>query len=529
MNNTNKDIKSELYVDVRSSDIRIALVQNKKLIEFCKENNNIDFSVGDIYLGRVKKIMPGLNAVFVDIGAKKDAFLHYLDLGASFLSLNKFLKLANSDKSKINNLNQFVLEPDIDKNGKISDLLKVGQYILVQVEKEAISTKGPRLTCEISIASRNIILMPFSNKISVSQKIKSLEERTRLRKLIESIVPANYGVIIRTVAEKKMVAELDKELIALIEKWESLFKKLPKAIPPKLILGEVSRTTAFVRDMLNPSYNQIVSNDLQVHETIKSIISEIAPEKKNIVKLYSGNDSIFDNYGIERQIKSAFGKVVPLHNGAYLIIERTEAAYVIDVNSGNRFNHQHDQETNAVEVNLLAAEEISRQLRLRDLGGIIIIDFIDVREESSKKLINEKMKDFMDGDKARYYIAPLSKFCIMEITRQRVRPATDIKTEERCPTCKGTGQITASILITDEIENTISYIVKNQGIKKLILRVHPFIAAYLEKGFLFSIKQKWQRSYNCKIYIQNDFSYTYTEYHILDKKLDEEIIYQNNK
>lgn len=522
--NNKKDTNSELYIDVRNSETRIALLSNKRLVEFSKESNNLKFAVGNVYLGKVKKIVPGLNAAFIDIGSKKEAFLHYLDLGAGFLSLNKFLNAVLSNKNKYYNISQFELEPDIDKHGKISDLLTVGQNVLVQVEKESMSSKGPRLTCEISLAGRNIIILPFNKKNNVSVKIKSIEERTRLKKLLESITPVNYGVIIRTVAEKKMVAELDKELMSLIEKWDSLFTILPNAKAPQLVLGEMNRTSSFLRDMLDPSFCQITTNDKKTYEAIKEIITEISPDKKNIVKLYLGKEPIFDNFGVERQIKSAFGKIIPLKNGAYLIIEHTEAARIIDINSGSKFNNSSNQEENALEVNLLAIEEIARQLKLRDIGGLIVIDFIDVHNEANKKIIYDKMKEYLDQDKAKSYVLPLSKFCLMEITRQRVRPELNIDTDEICPTCKGLGKINASILLTDEIENDIKYFTSQKKIPKIILIAHPFIVAYIKQGsFLSSLKSIWQRKYNCKISVLSDFSFNYLEYYLLDYETKEEL------
>ncbi len=518
------DIQAELYLDVRSSDINIALLHNKKLVEINREHANIEFSVGDIYLGKVKRLMPGLNAAFVDIGYKKDAFLHYLDLGAGFQTLNKFLHLGISKKQKTVNISKITPEPDIDKNGKITDVLSVGQYVLVQIAKEPISSKGPRLSCEISLAGRNLVLMPFTSKTSVSQKIKSVEERTRLRKLIESITPENFGVIIRTVAEKKMVAELDKELNSLLEKWDNLYRSLPNLKPPVLVIGEVNRTTAILRDILNSSFNQIVVNDELTYEEIKNFISEIAPEKKKIVKYYSDKEPIFDHYGIEKQIKTAFGKTVPMRNGAYLIVEHTEAAHVIDVNSGNRSNSEQDQEANAFDVNMIAAEEIARQLRLRDMGGIIIVDFIDIHDDKNKKKVYEKMKECMEGDRAKFHIVPLSKFCIMEITRQRVRPEMEIKTSEVCPVCKGSGKIGASINLTDEIENTIKYIVKKENLSSLILKTHPYVSAYLTKGLFNSMRKTWQKSYKCKIKVSPMMSYSYMEYHFFNEN-GEELIY----
>lgn len=524
MDQQKEGIQSEIYIDVKSSEINIALLHNKKLVELNKERSNIEFSVGDIYLGKVKRLMPGLNAAFVDVGYKKDAFLHYLDLGAGFQTLNKFLHLGLSKKHKGVQISRIKSEQDIDKHGKITDVITVGQYVLVQIAKEPISSKGPRLSCEISLAGRNLVLMPFTSKTSVSQKIKSIEERTRLKKLVESITPENYGVIIRTVAEKKMVAELDKELTNLVERWESLLSRLPNAKPPSLLIGEVNRTTAILRDILNSSFNQIVVNDETAFNEIKDFITEIAPEKSKIVKLYNSKEPIFDHFGIEKQIKTAFGKTVPMRNGAYIIVEHTEAAHVIDVNSGNRSNSNQDQEENALAVNLIAAEEIARQLKLRDMGGIIVVDFIDIHDEKNKRKIFDNMKEFMDGDRAKFHITTLSKFCLMEITRQRVRPEMEIKTSEKCPCCKGSGKIGASISLTDDIENNIKYILKKNKAKHIVLKTHPFVHAYLTKGFLKNPRKIWQKAYGCKIEILPMMSYSYMEYHFFNPQ-DEELFY----
>ncbi len=524
MNQPTGDIQSELYIDVRSSEINIALLHNKKLVELNKEHSNIEFSVGDIYLGKVKKLMPGLNAAFIDVGYKKDAFLHYLDLGAGFQTLNKFLHIGLSKKQKNIKFSKITPEPDIDKNGKITDVLSVGQYVLVQIAKEPISTKGPRLSCEISLAGRNLVLMPFVPKTSVSQKIKSVEERKRLKNLIESITPDNYGVIIRTVAETKMVAELDRELNSLIEKWENVYRSLSSVKPPKLMIGEINRTTAILRDILNSSFNQIVVNDETTYIGIKDFIAEIAPEKNKIVKFYNSKEPIFDHFGIEKQIKTAFGKTVPMKNGAYLIIEHTEAAHVIDVNSGNRSNSEQDQEENATEVNLIAAEEIARQLRLRDMGGIIVVDFIDIHDDKNKRKLFDRMSNCMAGERAKYHITHLSKFCLMEITRQRVRPEMEIKTSEKCPCCKGSGKISASISLTDEIENTIKYIIKKNKTKNIVIKTHPFVHAYITKGVVKSIRKSWQKKYQCKISVFPMMAYSYMEFHFFNTN-DEELFY----
>ena len=509
-------MNTELIIDVRSSEVAIALLEDKQLVELNKEKSNIQFSVGDIYLGKVKKIMPGLNAAFIDVGYEKDAFLHYLDLGPQFRSFNKFLQVAQTKKGKTVPLPKFKLEPEIDKDGKISNVLTSGQTVLVQIAKEPISTKGPRLSAEISIAGRNIVLLPFSDKVSISQKITSTEERKRLKRLLESIIPKNFGVIVRTAAEGKKVAILDAELRSLIKKWEMAYEKLKNSQPPSLIVSELKRTSAIIRDMLNVSFNSIYVNDDSIYNDIKEYISTIAPEKEKIVKLYSGKVPIFENFGIEKQIKGLFGKTVSFKSGAYLIIEHTEALHVIDVNSGNRSKAGNDQETNALEVNLAAAEEVTRQLRLRDMGGIIVVDFIDMHLNDNRQMLFDRMKELMSKDRTKHNILPLSKFGLMQITRQRVRPEMHIETLEKCPTCKGSGEIKPAILLDEEIENRLAFIVNDKDVKKLILKTHPFVAAYLTKG-IFSKRYKWSKRYKCSLRVVPISSFSFLEYHFLDQ------------
>ena len=515
-------MSNELVIDVTASEIVIALLENKQLVELNKEKSNLQFSVGDIYLGKVKKIMPGLNAAFVDVGYEKDAFLHYLDLGPQFQSLNKYLKIVTNKKEKIIPLSKFKNEPDIDKNGKITNVLSSGQLILVQIAKEPISTKGPRLGSEISIAGRHLVLIPFSEKISVSQKIVSQEEKNRLKKLIQSIKPKNYGVIVRTVAEGKKVAVLDEELSSLVKKWESAFETIRGTVPPKLIISELNRTSAILRDMLNGSFSSITVNDEGIYNEIKDYISTIAPEKEKIVKFHNGNTHIFEKAGIDKQIKTSFGKTVSFKNGAYLIIDHTEALHVIDVNSGNRSKSGSDQETNALEVNTSAAMEIARQLRLRDMGGIIVVDFIDMHDQEHKQLVYEKMKEEMANDRAKHNILPLSKFGLMQITRQRVRPELTVETSEKCPTCRGTGEISPTIVFEEELFNNILFLVNNQTLRSLTIKVHPYIATFLKSGFP-SKRLLWSLKLKCWVRIQSVPSYSYLEHHFFYKD-DEEIL-----
>jgi ribonuclease G len=516
-------VSSDLIIDVTPSEIVIALQENKKLVELTREKSGAKFAVGDIYLGKVKKIMPSLNAAFIDVGYEKDAFLHYLDMGPQFSTLNKFLRVVSSRKSKIPTFSRIHSDPDIKKDGRITDILKAGQSILVQVAKEPISTKGPRLTSEISIAGRFIVLIPFSDKVSVSQKIKSNEEKSRLKKLIQSIKPHNYGVIVRTAGEGKKVADLDQELRRLIDKWETTFHKLKRASAPSLIIGEIDRATALLRDIYTSNFNSIIVNDQSVCNEIADYIGSIEAGNKKTVKLYKGNRPIFEHFGIEKQIKASFGKTVSFKNGAYLIVEHTEAFHVIDVNSGNRAKTGVDQETNALDVNLAACDEIARQLRLRDMGGIIVIDFIDMHNQNNRLKVYEYMKEVMAGDRTKHNILPLSKFCLMQITRQRVRPEEIIETAETCPTCKGVGKIMPTILFADELDNKVNYIFKDLNKKRLNVSVHPYIAAYLTKG-LKCQRNRWMIKYLRWITIEANSSFSFLEYHFYDENLEEIIL-----
>ena len=509
---------SEIVIDAREKDISIALLEDKRLVEYQSEPRAASFSVGNIYIAKVKKLMPGLNACFVDVGYERDAFLHYLDLGNQFNSFAKYLKQVQGDRKKLFPITKATRQPDLKKDGSIANTLQVGQEVLVQIVKEPISTKGPRLTGELSFAGRYIVLIPFNDKVSVSSKIKSGEERARLKQLIQSIKPKNFGVIVRTVAEGKRVAELDTEMKVLLKQWEEAITKVQKTQKrPQLAFEETGRTVALLRDLFNPTYENIHINDENIFSEVKNYVTLIAPEKSNIVKLYKGNVPIFDNFSITKQLKSSFGKIINYKHGAYLIIEHTEAMHVVDVNSGNRTRSVTGQEANALDVNLGAADELARQLRLRDMGGIIIVDFIDMHLPEDRQLLYERMCKNMQQDRARHNILPLSKFGLMQITRQRVRPAMDVNVEETCPTCFGKGKIKSSILFTDQLESKIDHMVNRIGIKKFYLHVHPYVSAYINQG-LMSLKRKWQMKYGLGVHVIPSQKMAFLQYEFYDSK-----------
>jgi len=511
----------ELIIDSSPNGATIALLQDKQLVELHKEQITNNYTVGDIYLGRIKKIMPGLNAAFVDVGYEKDAFLHYLDLGPQVQSLLKLTKQVRGGSYQAKLLDNFKAEADINKTGKISDVVTKNQLIPVQIAKEPISTKGPRLSSDLSIAGRYVVLVPFSEAISISKKIKSNTERTRLRKIVESIKPKNFGVIIRTVSEDKGVVELQKDLLDLVSKWETFITRLPTTEPSKKILGEIDRTSTLLRDILNPDFQHIYVNDNSIYEEVKSYVHEISPDLESIVRLHKHKEPIFEHYGVDKQIKSAFGKTVNLAGGAYLVIEHTEALHVIDVNSGNRTANKENQEENAFQVNKEAAREIARQLRLRDMGGIVVIDFIDMHKPTNRKDLFDYLRGEMAHDRAKHTILPPSKFGLVQITRQRVRPEMNIVTSEVCPACHGTGVIRPSILLLDDIETNFNYILVEQNEKSITLCVHPYIEAYIKKG-IFTRQFKWYFKYGQWIKVKSNPAYQITEFHFFNTK-DEEI------
>jgi len=512
-------VNKELIIRSNSDTVDFALLKDGKLIELHREREADEgkgFQVGDIFIAKIRKPVPGLNAAFVHVGFEKDAFLHYHDLGPNLKTLLKFTKLVSGGKLKDYALENFVFEEEIDKDGAITDVLSANQSLLVQIVKEPISTKGPRISSELSIAGRYVVLVPFSNRISISQKIESKEEKDRLKKLVQSIKPKGFGVIVRTVAEGMKVSEIDKDLRNLMSKWNNMCKKLTTAHHPSKVLGEVNKASSILRDVFNDTFTGIITDDEDLYYQTKDYLQEIAPTKVSIVKHYQSREvPIFEKYSIERQIKTSFGKTVSMSKGAYLIIEHTEALHVIDVNSGNRSNKAQSQEDTALEVNLIAAAEIARQLRLRDMGGIIVVDFIDMGNPENRKTLYDFLKEEMSDDKAKHKILPPSKFGLIQITRQRVRPEVSIETREEDP--NEHGEIEAPILVIDKIRARIENIIARDPSCKIILNTHPFVAAYLTKG-LPSLRMKWWMEFRKWIKIVPRDAYTYLEYHFFDDK-----------
>jgi len=514
-------LEKELIIHSTEKEIHIALLENKKLVEIHQEEVKSNLNVGDIFLGRISKILPGLNAAFVDIGLpEKDSFLHYTDLGPKLRSTLKFTQGAITGGIPSHLLKDFKIEAEISKKGKMGEVLTKGQYVLVQVLKEPISTKGPRLCCDITLPGRYLVLNPFGEGISVSKKIESEEERTRLKNLIDSIRPKNFAFIVRTAAEGASLTELHEDINQLLDKWKEIHHQLHNVKAPMKCLSELNKTKTLLRDFWNETFTGIVVDDKDVYNEVLGEMQKIAPEQTNIVKYYNPSSRpIFDQYSVTRQIKASFGKTATMPSGAYIVIEHTEAMHVIDVNSGHKMSNT-DQEQNALRVNTEAAEETARQLRLRDIGGIIIIDFIDMKNPDNRLKLYQDMKTFMENDKAKHTILPLSKFGLMQITRERVRPQVTIATAETCPTCNGTGKINATILVTDDINRDLDFIMRSQRPSKLTLIVHPFLHAYLRKGFFWQ-QITWWREHRRWVRIKADSNYPLVEYKFFDENNEE--------
>jgi ribonuclease G len=515
-------LNKELIIQSSDAGVEIALLEDKKLVELHFDNSGGHFNVGDLYLGKVRKVMPGLNAVFVDIGHDKDAFLHYTDLSPYFKSLLKFTEMAMHEKSDNPfDFSKFKLEQEIVKTGKMTEVIQGKPHVLVQILKEPISSKGPRISCELSLPGRFIVVTPFNNFVNVSRKIHSTEERKRLQRIIESIKPANFGVIVRTAAEGQSTAELHKDLLQIIDSWKAIQFNLKGAQPPTKILAEQNKTTSLLRDLLNKDFNRIIANDSSVVQDAREYIAGIAPGRESIVSQHQNGQTIFDHFGVSKQVKASFGKTVMLDSGGYIIIEHTEALHVIDVNSGHKFSNEN-QEATALNTNLEAAREIARQLRLRDIGGIIIVDFIDMKNAEHRREVSMMIEEFMKDDRAKHSVLPLSKFGLLQITRQRLRPEITIATGETCPSCHGTGKVRSSQLLLDDIEKHIKYLKANLN-TRLSLHVHPIIKSHLTKGLLFnSIFHKWKKKYGA-FNIHEDEGFEFLQYKFFDEGTEEEI------
>ncbi|MEY3239880.1 MAG: hypothetical protein RIR11_1318 [Bacteroidota bacterium] len=514
-------MEKELIINASEKGIEMALLEAGKLVEIHYQKNDNTFSVGDIFVGKIRKMMPGLNAAFIDIGHRKDAFLHYTDLGPKLKSVVKWSNGVVNGSINTHKLDNFKLEEDIVKTGKVDQVLNKRNPILIQILKEPISTKGPRLSCELTLPGRSIVLTPFNDIVSVSKKIANPEERKRLHTLAESIRPKGFGIIMRTAAEGKKTQELHEEVVHTMGRWEEIYKQLKTVTPPERLLSEIDKASSVLRDLLTDSFSKIVVNEKEMYADIRDYLANISPDQVKIVQHYTGTKPIFEQYSVTKQIKASFGKTATMGSGAYLVIDKTEAMHVIDVNSGHKIT-SNDVEQTIFSVNLEAVQEIARQIRLRDIGGLIVIDFIDMKNAEHKRQIAKAMEDFMRKDRAQHTVLPLSKFGLMQITRERTRPEIEMNTAEECPSCNGTGKINPTILLADDIDRDLQFILQSRPKSDIRIHVHPYIEAFLKKGGFFKSKQFawfWKFHKWIKILPQSDFHIN--QYRFFDGNEDE--------
>ena len=504
----------DLIIRHLGDSVDIALLEHGRLVELHQERLDTVVNVGDIFLGKVRKLNPGLNAAFVDIGYEREGFLIYHDLGPQFRSMAKYVNGAVNGSFKTAKLDQFKPEADINKDGTIGQVLKSKQELLFQVSKEPISTKGPRLEAVLNLPGRYVVLSPFGKGVNVSKKIGSGEERQRLKQLVRSLLPTHFGAIVRTAAEGAQAEDLIEDIRKIEGQWSEIFAQLHKAKAPQKLLSELDKTTGLLRDLLSDKFNRIVVDDAKMYEDLKAYLQSISPESVELLTLHRGsNVGVFEKYGVARQIKASFGKTVTVPTGAYLVIEATEAMHVVDVNSGNKTSR--NREESILNVNLLAAKELARQMRLRDMGGLIVVDFIDMKNAEHRQEVLKVMREAMANDRAQHSILPLSKFGLMQITRQRVRPEIKLSTAEVCPTCKGTGEVNPTELVIDEIERNLAMLFEKVPNRKLSLETHPFVHAFLTKG-LPSLQMRWLWRHQTWIGIKTREGIGMTEYTFYD-------------
>ena len=558
-----KTVKKQLLMNKSGDEIQVALVEEGRLAELIIERPDSLRSIGDIYLGRVHKVVEGLKAAFVDIGQKSDGFLHFSDVGTTTDDYRALIEDDDEDDENGNgedgdeegdgakgraqrDQKGYSAKASAQENGQknggsrgngngsdrrrqsytqmIASKLKANDSILVQVIKEPISNKGSRLTSDITIAGRFMVLLPFGGgQIAVSRRVVSRKERARLKKLVRSMLPEGFGAIIRTVAEHQEEELLKKDLEKLLVKWEQIEEKLKDAKPPQLIFKEDTIISSVLRDSLTTDVTELVANSPSIHKETLNYIQWAAPEMEKNVTLYQGKLPLFEGYGIAKDVESIFSRKVWLKSGGYIIIEHTEAMVVIDVNSG-RYAAKKEQEENSLKTNLEAAREIVRQLRLRDIGGIIVVDFIDMLDPKNSKKVYDAMKNELRHDRAKSNILPMSDFGLMQITRERIRPSLMQRMGDQCPACGGSGVVQARCTTINQVERWLRKYALQQKLKfqQLDLYVSPTVAEPLREVDR-NIEMKWFLQHMLFVRIRPDESLRSDDFRFYIRKNSKDI------
>ena len=463
-------MKKEIYINESMGETRIAILEDDRLVEVYIEKHDHHRMVGNIYKGKVENVLPGMQATFVDIGYDINAFLPFSEIQNSEYLLEDFEASNGFDNNGKNNRNN-------DDNIVVD--LHTGQEIFVQVIKEPFAGKGPRVTTEIAIPGRLLVLVPGADYIGISKKIWDKYERRRLKKVASRLKEKGVGLIVRTVAEGKSEEQIQKDYDMLRNHWQKLERKAARLDAPALVYEDLETASSVIRDLLTADVGKIIIDSRKTYRKLKSYLEEVSPNLANRLELYKLKHPLFESMGIEAEIEKLMRPKVWLKSGAYLIIEKTEAMVVVDVNSG-RFIGKKLHEENSLKINLEAAREVARQLRLRDLSGLIVIDFIDMREEDNKRKVYYELRKELKKDRAKVAVSPISDFGLLEMTRQRIRLSLLDSMTETCPTCHGSGQIISKDTLITRVDHWLRrYKAKHRGLR-LKLLLHPENAEYLK-------------------------------------------------
>lgn len=514
----------EIIINSIASQIRVAITEDGNLVDFFVDYPENRRMVGDIYLGKVARVLPGIKAAFIDIGMKHDAFLHFSDIGdktKEFQDLVGEDSDADNDDDDLPNTEPVVLAQPVFIGG-VPKLTK-GENIIIQITKEPVANKGVRVTTSVSIPGRFCVLLPFDNKIGISKKILDFKERKRLRQIARSILPKNYGLIIRTVAKNQDEEALKNDLKFLKKIWEDIEEQVKTVKPPTLVYQDVSTTSSVIRDLFTADVSRVFVDSKKLYKQIRDYVQLIQPELADKVELFKTDDSIFKAFKIEEQIKTLFGRKVPLKSGGYLMIEHTEAMVVIDVNSG-KYAANKEQELNSLKTDLEASREIARQLKLRDIGGLIVIDFIDLQEEKNKKKVYDELRKEFRKDRAKVSVLPMSDFGLIEITRQRVRQNIVQAVYDQCPHCDGTGLLTKKSHVLYEIEEMLKKIKSVTKERSVILKCNPQIAEKLRIGFI-TVITKMQLKYLVRVKLVEESSFGMNAFKFLTRNGEKELTF----
>jgi len=502
-------MKKEILINATEYETRIAIVEDDRLVELYFERSQSERLVGNIYKGKIKTVLPGMQAAFIDIGWEKAAFLHASDIGDVSLHEKKY------DSEFVDE------EPPAEivrksRRAGIETVLKEGQDVFIQVMKEPISTKGPRVTTEISIPGRYLVLVPDDDHVRVSKKISSWNEKKRLKNIVRPLRPEGFGLIVRTEGEGQQEKDFKSDVKRLLKLWSRLKKRWETYQAPELIHKEAEITTSIIRDVFTDDVTRLLIDNRTEYRTIMSYVRHVMPHMKSRVELYKGATQLFDLYRVEPEIEKILDRKVWIRKGAYLVIDQTEAMVTIDINTG-RFVGRGDQESTILKTNIEAAREIARQIRLRDIGGLIICDFIDMTHRENRRKLNDEFRHAFRVDRAKRSILPVNEFGLIQMTRERIRPSLMLAFSEPCPHCHGVGRILSRDSVAIKIERWFNRARVDGRFKRYDLVINPSLADVMISNGVNRVN-KLMKLHGFRINLIRDTTIPAQEFRVFDQK-----------